>query len=390
MYQKKVFKELMEQFISGEITPEGKTMLLTMLDNPKYSEELNTILQENYDSVEIPSISPELTKKFIDELKKKMKTSSKTKETPVVNMLNWKKIAIAASIIVAIGIGTFTLFQKEAPSTSVITSKEKNDKAPGKSGAILTLSDGSKIVLDSVGNGVLANQNNTLVSKKNGKLVYKTSKNAQLAYNTMTTPRARQYNLELSDGTKVWLNASSSIMFPTSFAPNERKVILTGEAYFEVAKDKKRPFRVVVNNMLVNVLGTHFNINAYDDETSVNTTLLEGSVLITEKTKKVLLKPGQQAQKQKSGVITINDNVNIEAVMGWKNGVFYFEKASLQTVLRQLSRWYNVDVVFEKDIPERIFEGEIQRNLQLSQVLKILEKNKVHFKIDGNILRVIP
>ena len=125
MYQKKVFKELMEQFISGEITPEGKTMLLTMLDNPKYSEELNTILQENYDSVEIPSISPELTKKFIDELKKKMKTSSKTKETPVVNMLNWKKIAIAASIIVAIGIGTFTLFQKEAPSTSVITSKEK-------------------------------------------------------------------------------------------------------------------------------------------------------------------------------------------------------------------------------------------------------------------------
>ena len=389
MYQKEVFKELMEQFISGEITPEGKIMLLAMLDNPQYSEEVNAILQENYDSVEVPAVSPELTKKFIDELRNKM-NSSKTKEPSVIGLFNWRKIAVAASVVVAIGIGALVLFQKKDQSTVTVALKTTDDKNPGKSGAILTLSDGSKIVLDSVGNGVLANQNNTVVSKKNGGLVYKASKNAQLAYNTMTTPRARQYNLELSDGTKVWLNASSSIIFPTSFAANERRVILTGEAYFEVAKDKKRPFRVAVNGMQVNVLGTHFNINAYDDEASVNTTLLEGSVLITEKTKKVLLKPGQQAQKQKSGAITVNDNVNLEEVMGWKNGVFYFENANLQTVLRQLSRWYDVDVVFEKGMSTRTFEGEIQRNLQLSQVLKILEKNKVHFKIDGNILRVMP
>jgi ferric-dicitrate binding protein FerR (iron transport regulator) len=389
MYQKEVFKELMEQFISGEITPEGKTMLLSMLDNPQYSEEVNAILRENYDSVEIPAVSPESTKKFMDELRNKM-DSSKVKEPSVIGLFNWRKIAVAASVLIAIGIGTLVLFQKKDQSTVTVALKTTDDKNPGKSGAILTLSDGSKIVLDSVGNGVLANQNNTVVSKKNGGLVYKASKNAQLTYNTMTTPRARQYNLELSDGTKVWLNASSSIIFPTSFAANERRVILTGEAYFEVAKDKKRPFRVAVNGMQVNVLGTHFNINAYDDEASVKTTLLEGSVLITEKTKKVLLKPGQQAQKQKSGAITVNDNVNLEEVMGWKNGVFYFENANLQTVLRQLSRWYDVDVVFEKGMPTRNFEGEIQRNLQLSQVLKILEKNKVHFKIDGNILRVMP
>jgi hypothetical protein len=390
MYQNEVFKELMEQFISGEITPEGKTMLLAMLDNPQYLGELNAILRENYDSVEIPSISPEVTKKFIKELRNKMNTSEKTKKSLVISLFNWQKIAVAASILLVMGLGTLFLVQNGNQSPVVVTPRLADDKEPGKTGAILTLSNGSKIVLDSAGNGLLTNQNNTTVSKKNGGLVYKAGSDAQTVYNTMTTPRARQYNLELSDGTKVWLNASSSITFPTSFAANERKVILTGEAYFEVAKDKTRPFRVSVNDMQVNVLGTHFNINAYDDEAAVNTTLLEGSVLLTEKGKKVLLKPGQQAQKQKSGAIIVNDNVNLDEVMGWKNGVFYFENASLQTVLRQVSRWYDVDVVFEKGVPARIFEGEIQRNLQLSQVLKILEKNKVHFKIDGKILRVMP
>lgn len=390
MYQNKEFRELMNQFVSGEITPEGKAMLLSMLDNPQYSEELNTILRENYDSVEIPSINSEETEKFIKELREKMNASSKTKESSVLELFNWRKIAVAASILVAIGIGTFVLFQKSDQSPLVVTSNGSSDKEPGKTGAILTLSNGSKIILDSVGNGLLANQNNTVVSKKNGGVVYTAGSGAQIVYNTMTTPRARQYNLELSDGTKVWLNASSSITFPTSFAANERKVILTGEAYFEVAKDKKRPFRVSVNDMQVNVLGTHFNVNAYSDEDVVNTTLLEGSVLLTEKNKKVLLRPGQQAQTEKSGSIIVKDKVNLEAVMGWKNGVFYFENANLQAVLRQVSRWYDVDVVFEKGVPTRTFEGEIQRNLQLSQVLKILEKNKVHFKIDGKILRVMP
>ena len=390
MNQNEIFQELMEQFISGEITPEGKKRLHDMLDNPQYSEELNKILQDNFDSVETPFVSSEATKKFIDELKGKMNASSKTEKTAVIKLFNWKKIAVAASVLVAIGIGTFVAFQNKDEAPVMIVSKPKSDKAPGKTGAILTLSDGSKIVLDSLGNGLIANQNNTTVSKKNGGLVYKSGNNSELVYNTMTTPRARQFNLELSDGTKVWLNASSSLTFPTSFASNERKVILTGEAYFEVAKDKNRPFRVSVNEMQVNVLGTHFNINAYDDEAAINTTLLEGSVLLSEKSQKVLLKPGQQAQKQKKGTIVVNNKVNIDEVMGWKNGVFYFENANLQTVLREISRWYDVDVVFEKGVPVRTFEGEIQRNLKLSQVLKILEKNKVHFKIDGNVLRVQP
>lgn len=392
MYQNEDFKELMEQFVSGEITPQGKAMLLSMLDNPEYSDELDSILRENYDSVEIPSVSHEVTEKFIKEFRKKINVTPKEKDSssPVLNFSNWKKIAVAASVLLVIGLGILSLFQKDNKSPIVVTSKGTDDKEPGKMGAILTLCNGSKIVLDSVANGVLANQNNTAVSKKNGGIVYTSGADAQAVYNTMTTPRAREYNLELSDGTKVWLNASSSITFPTSFTANERKVTITGEVYFEVAKDKTRPFRVSVNGMQVNVLGTHFNVNAYEDEATVNTTLLEGSVLITEKSKKILLKPGQQAEKQKSGAIVVNDNVNLEEVMGWKNGVFYFENASLQMVLRQLSRWYDVDVMFDKGVPLRTFEGEIQRNLQLSQVLKILEKNKVHFEIDGKILRVMP
>ncbi|KAF2328616.1 FecR family protein [Flavobacterium daemonense] len=392
MYQKEEFKLLMEQYVSGEISPEGKARLLAMLDDPEYSGEFDAVLRENYDSVEIHTASPEATQKFITNLKRRMDAFSQSDDLdfPVINFFNWRKIMAAASVLFVVGLGTYFLFQNDSKHLKVLASKKINDKDAGKTGAILTLSNGSKIVLDSVGNGLLANQNNTTISKTNGGLVYEANNDAQVVYNTMTTPRARQYHLELSDGTKVWLNASSSITFPTSFAANERKVAITGEVYFEVAKDKTKPFKVVVNDMQINVLGTHFNVNAYEDEATVNTTLLEGSVLITEKSKKIILKPGQQAQKQKSGVIAVNDNVNLDEAIGWKNGLFYFENANLQLVLRQLSRWYDVDIVYENGVPSRAFEGEIQRDLKLSQVLRILEKNKVHFKIEDKILRVMP
>lgn len=390
MYQNKEFNELMAQFISGEISSEDKVTLLSMLDNPQYSGELDRIFRENYDSVEIPSVDSETTEKFIRELREKMKVSSNEKIASHWSIFSWRKLVVAASVLLAIGLGGVLLFPSDVPTSKVVVLRKSCDKEPARMGAILTLSNGSKIVLDSVENGLLANQNNTVISKNNGVVVYTEGSNAQMVYNTMTTPRGRQYNLELSDGTRVWLNASSSITFPTSFGEKDRNVDITGEVYFEVTKDKTRPFKVSVNGSIINVLGTHFNVNAYYDEASVNTTLLEGSVLITKKEKKALLKPGQQAKVQESGGILVNENANLNEVMGWKNGVFYFENASIQTVLRQLSRWYDVDVVYEKGVPARTFEGEIQRNLQLSQVLKILEKNEVHFKIEGKVLRVMP
>lgn len=391
MYQKELFKELMYQFVSGDISLEGKNQLLEMIDDGQYADDLDLFLREVYDGVEPSQASEPLTERFIKNLRGKMNTLVEAEEEKTESsFFNWKKIAVAASIIMVMGIGTLFFIQKNNQSPVVLAPKLAKDKEPAKTGAILTLADGSKIVLDSLGNGLLTNQNNTSVSKKNGSLVYKSGDNAKTVYNTITTPRGRQFNLELSDGTRVWLNSSSSITYPTSFSANYRKVILTGEAYFEVAKDKARPFRVSVQDMQVNVLGTHFNVKAYEDEADIKTTLLEGSVLLIRKDKKVLLKPGQQGKQKKAGDIVVCENVNLNEVMSWKNGLFYFENASLETVLKQLSRWYDVDVVFEKGVPNRTFEGEIQRNLKLSQVLTILEKNKIHFKIDGKILTVMP
>jgi transmembrane sensor len=389
MYQKEVFKELMYQFISGEISPEGKVQLLEMIDDPQYANDLDFVLRENYDSIEPFKVSPESTQHFIKSLRNKMDIIDKDEEEADFTLFNWKKLLIAASVVLLVGLGYFT-FDHSKTSSVIVNNKKNNVIMPGRTGAILTLGDGSQIVLDSVSNGVLANQNNTAVSKKDGELVYTEGSNASAVNNKMTTPRGRQYKIALSDGTKVWLNASSSISFPTSFAANERKVTIVGEAYFEVSKDKSRPFTVTVQDVEVQVLGTHFNINGYVDESEINTTLMEGSVLVGKKDKKVLLKPGQQAEMKNTGDIKVKNLENFDAILAWKKGMFHFENASLQTVLRQLSRWYDVDVVFEKGIVSRNFEGEINRDLELSQVLKILEGNNVHFKIEGKVLRVMP
>jgi transmembrane sensor len=388
MYQKEVFKELMYQFVLGEISPEGKAQLLGMIDDPQYAADLDYILRENYESIEVSSDSPESTQHFIQSLRDKINVNQEIEEEADFTLFNWKKLLIAASVVLAVGIGYFTYNQSY--SSKALANKENTVIMPGRSGAILTLGDGSQIVLDSVANGVLANQNNTAVSKKDGELVYTGDNNAEAVTNIMTTPRGRQYKLELSDGTKVWLNASSSITFPTSFAVNERKVSIKGEVYFEVAKDKNRPFTVSVKDVEVKVLGTHFNINSYDDESEINTTLLEGSVLVGKKDKKVLLKPGQQAEIKNTGAVAVKQLNNFDEVMAWKKGMFYFNNASLETVLRQLSRWYDVDIVFEKGVVSRTFEGEINRDLELAQVLKILEGNNIHFKIEGKVLRVMP
>ncbi|SHM41513.1 FecR family protein [Flavobacterium saccharophilum] len=379
--------DLIIKLLNGTIEEEEKLNLEKWIS----TSETNKKIVENFQNKEW--VTAELGKiyKFDKEAGwKSIHQALEAKDKIKVIKLQWRRIAVAASLLLCIGIGSLILFRKSPPVQVVEIPQVIDDAEPGRTGAILTLSDGKKIVLDNSKNGQLSNQNNTMVSKTNGGLVYNAGKNAATVYNTMTTPKSRQYSLQLADGTKVWLNAFSSITFPTVFSSNTRDVKLTGEAYFEVAKDKKKPFRVFVNDIKINVLGTHFNVNAYGDEDNIKTSLLEGSILINQKNQAVLLKPGQQAQSKKSGAIIVKNNVNLDEVMGWKNGVFYFENASLKVVLDQLSRWYDVDVVLEKGVDNRKFEGEIERSLNLSQVLKILEKNKVHFKLEGKVLRVMP
>ncbi|HEY0176858.1 MAG TPA: FecR domain-containing protein [Pedobacter sp.] len=318
----------------------------------------------------------------------------------------WPRIAVAASLLLAVLVTLFYLDHSFEPS---MTSRYKNDVGPGKQTAVLVLSNGKRIDLSAVKNGTLTEEAGITVNKAgDGRLVYQVkegkSNTGVTAYNTIETPRGGQYQVNLPDGTSVWLNASSSLRFPTRFAGESRRVELSGEGYFEVAKvsrtkgskpgmqQERVPFLVVTKKQQVEVLGTHFNINSYADEALTKTTLLEGAVKVRElgNSKERLLAPGQQAVlKGTSLQVTA---VDPEVAVAWKNGLFMFDKENLQTIMRQLSRWYNVDVVYEDGVdPDQVFAGSISKFKNVSQALEILELTKtVKFKIEGRRITVMP
>lgn len=318
------------------------------------------------------------------------KTPSKLK----VIRLNRYKWAAAAAFIITGSIAIFLLYNTKPKQTvsvaAIKTELQKNDIAPGQKGAILTLSNGKTIILDSAHNGALADEGSANIVKNNGEIVYSNQgKSAEIIFNTMTTPKGRQYNLVLADGSKVWLNASSSITFPTNFSGNDRTVSITGEAYFEIAHNEKKPFIVQKGEVAVQVYGTHFNMNAYDDESAIHVTLLEGSVKVTKGNASNFIKPGQQAQVQRGNVRVIN-NVDLEDVMAWKNGLFHFEGTDIESLMRQLGRWYDIDIVYNKKVND-LFYAEIPRNTMLSNALKALElTGKVHFNVQGKKVFIAP
>ncbi len=314
--------------------------------------------------------------------------------SPKVMQLRRWKTAVAAAAILLIVSATYFLYdtarikynrQEKARTQQVY------DVNPGGNKAKLILSDGSEVLLDSAQDGLVSRQGNTAVLKlQDGQLAYNTNGGAnELLYNTVSTPKGGQYQMTLSDGSKVWMNAASSIRFPVAFSENERRVELTGEAYFEIAKDAKKPFRInVAGKQEVEVLGTHFNINAYYDESEILTTLLEGKVKVTGPGKTLTLAPGQQARLELNGNTTVISHVDLGEVVAWKGGYFHFERADLKTILRQFSRWYDVEVVYEGEIMSRHFFAIINRNSTLSEVLKALQANGVKFRIEGRKLIV--
>ncbi|NOW96501.1 hypothetical protein FHW89_003174 [Mucilaginibacter sp. SG564] len=309
-------------------------------------------------------------------------------------VLHWVKLAAAILLFILPGIYFIKNNNPKPTGLTALNKPKPIDVQPGGNKAILTLGDGSRIVLDSARNGLLAHQGNTkIVKSANGHIGYNTTANDTDApiFNTMTTPRGGKYDLQLADGTKVWLNASSSITYPITFTGAERRVSITGEAYFEVAKNKAMPFKINVNGQEeVQVLGTHFNIMAYNDEAVIKTTLLEGSVRIVRNKMTSMLKPGQQAQLTTDGKLSITDDADINAVMAWKNGQTFFVNEDIKTIMRQVSRWYDIDVEYQGDMPTRLFTGGISRESNLSVLLKILELNKIHFKMVGKKLIVTP
>jgi len=314
-------------------------------------------------------------------------------EPKILRLRKWYSIAAAAAILIFLSIGLYFVVNKPVQQQIAGNQIHKNDIGPGGNKAILTLADGKEIVLTGARNGILATQRNTEIKKtEDGKIIYtndqslsdKSSANVQ--YNTITTPRGGQYQVTLPDGSRVFLNAASSLIYPTVFAGNERKVTLTGEAYFEVAHNSHQPFRVSSNGQTVEVLGTHFNINAYSDERLIKTTLLEGSVRVSRGQKTAVLKPGQQAQISHSDTdsgISIIPDADIEEAVAWKNGLFILDD-HIQPVMRLISRWYDVDVIYDGAVPDDVFGGEVPRFQNISEVLKVLQlTKKVHFKIDG-------
>ncbi len=313
-----------------------------------------------------------------------------------VFMKRWFQLVAAAALLMGF-FGLYTLMSNAGQSDPEVlrTNVNVEEIRPGSNKAVLSLADGSIMNLENTGNGELVKQGATKIFKpENGQLVYLSSneKSKDVLLNSISTPRGGQYQLTLSDGTRAWLNAASTLHFPVTFGGSERKVEMTGEVYFEVAKNAAMPFIVnVAGKTKVEVLGTHFNINSYNDEKTVNTTLLEGSVKVIELASgnSRVISPGEQVQSDSVGRININKNADAEMAVAWKNGMFNFNGANLELVLRQISRWYDVDVFYEGPIPQMQFGGEMQRDLNLSQVLTILEKNNVRFRTDGKKLIVL-
>jgi len=383
-------KKLLEK---SEWTANEVQWLLNYLENSDGTELTQLMKKKFSEDLKNWNISSEVSDKLLKAIHEKIMAAPAQPKTPVFTL---RKMAIAASVLGVILLASFLFISKNEANgianTNVTEHKFKDDVSPGGDKATLTLADGSTIILDDAQNGTLAQQGAAKIIKLDGKLSYdQTKKNVkEVVYNTISTPKGGQYQLELPDGSLVWLNASSSIHFPTSFVENERRVNVTGEAYFEVAKNLSKPFIVGVNNSEVQVLGTHFNINSYNDEDDMKTTLLEGSVKFVSGANTNILKPGQQSQLAKNGDIKVVSDVDVDKVVAWKNGLFDFENAGIETVMRQLSRWYDVEVEYNGK-PDDIFIAEMRRNIKLSDALKALElTGKVRFDIQGKKIIVMP
>lgn len=391
-------KDLIEKYIANSCTKKELEQLLFMIENEKETEFLTQTLKDYWEKSgkETTLRESELDLKFALLMKEAKH------ETPVVSMASAKRkrrwnfqYAAAVIIICMLSVSVYFLFkpkQQHQISKTENIQIEKNDVPPGKNKAVLTLADGSSIILDTAANGTLTTQGNSKILNLNGMLSYNTLKNksSEVLFNTISTPKGGQYQLMLADGSKVWLNAASSLRFPASFVGKERKVELLGEAYFEVAKNAAMPFKVKVNGMEVEVLGTHFNINSYDNESTIRTTLLEGSVKINKNNSSSLLKPGEQAQMNKAGEIKIIKDADVEEAIAWKEGKFQFDRADIHDIMRQLERWYDVDVEYQGTISSH-FGGTISRDVNLSQVLNMLHlTGEVRFQVEDRKVVVMP
>lgn len=398
-------KYLLDQFAANSLTEAEFDELFMLIGQGENENEIKAALAADLDAQKPGRYDrlywAEKFKKTVSLEEFPLLRQTQGQDDKVRRMFPLRRVVVAASIILALGVGSYFIFntlrQAQSDKQQVTNNQQQDIKAPEANRAMITLANGGKVFLDEVANGELVQQSNVIVTKTaDGKIVYSQESvvgSREIQYNTLTNPRgSKVIDMTLSDGSRVWLNAGSSVTYPVAFVVDERKINITGEAYFEISPHllkggKKMPFIVSKGDMEVTVLGTHFNVNAYDDEADIKVTLLEGSVKVSNGSASDFLKPGQQAQI--TTAIKVVNAVVVEQVVAWKNGLFQFNRGSLQEVMRQIARWYDVDVTYEGIIPERQFGGKINRDANASQVLKILEESKVNFRIEGKKIFVM-
>lgn len=377
---------LLKKYLDGQCSPEEMATLYSWLLSSDTHKPLLAVMQQDFERImkAQPAVPEELSNRIEARL---LESIGREKVVQMKVSQRWKwGVAAAVAVLLVTGVTVFYNLPK-AVKAPVLALKVA-DVQPGTNKAVLTLADGSVVTLDSAGNQVIQ-QGGTKVEQKNGELQYATAgNNASIGYNMLKVPRGGQFTIVLPDGTQVWLNSASSLRYPTAFTGNNRTVEMQGQGYFEVKKNAKQPFVVKVNSMEVQVLGTGFDIMAYDDEEELRTTLVSGAVKVKQGAVEKYLKPGQQAAIDNStGVMSVR-NADVQEVVAWKTGFFEFDNANINVILRQLARWYDIDVD-TKIVDKRLFGGRINRNLPLSEMLSLLESSGARFNLEGRKLTVI-
>jgi transmembrane sensor len=415
---------LFHRYFDKTASAEEQVELMALLQIPENDAAIKALLRETWNRLdnEPPVFSSQQSAAM---LKNMLQTAAETSpnttatesktapfaEAPVFSLntrirtIRLRRVTAAAAVILLLSTGTYLLLHKAKSqsyisSTANIKTTHKIDvPAPNGNNAVLTLGDGSTVLLDSTKDGSIAQQGNASISKVNGgKLVYNPldANPDKIVYNTISTRRGGQFQVVLPDGSKVWLNTLSSIRFPTTFRCGERTVELTGEAYFEITKKCEQPFKVHIvsktggDGMDIQVLGTDFNVMAYTNENEIKTTLLDGAIKVLKGQVGTILAPGEQIKLNNQGEFNLDKHADTELALAWKNGSTAFKGADIQSIMRQVERWYDIDVAYEGHIPERTFTGAIPRNSNLSELVRLLEVSKINFKLEGKKLTVMP
>lgn len=397
-------KHLLAEYFNNSISSADCEELLTYLNSADPAELDELVDLEFSELDEGPAFTIQQSQDVLNRIKADPRFGQPAHDDQadrpkIIKFYQRRLVQVAAAIFIFFIAGLVIFNSRKAKTDSEIAKINKPAViVPGGNKAILTISGGKTIVLDGAANGLVTRTGaGDVLKTQRGQLVYKDKASgnsaatiADVEYNTLTTPRGGEYQLVLPDGTKVWLDAASSITYPVAFTGNSRRVKLTGQGYFEVAKNKKKPFYVDVNQTEIKVLGTHFNISAYNDDGRNTTTLLEGAVQVTRNNKIAMLKPGQQAVIVNGSDDIAVSEADIEEAMAWKNGYFIFDDDDIRSVMRKVSRWYDVDVDFQRDFSDQHFGGTFYRSKSINELLDHFQKvGNLHFKISGRRIIVM-